>query len=224
MLRWSKPFKLFSNVLQILALPVFMGACMAKTSLNFHDRTPAEYSFEPLTASRGYVESVLIQAFQIPETDLTSRDLLTDLIYMRGDFGGECDLYEAGESQDSQYRTEYPRERCLEQYGTSIDSRAISIPSRYAFTAYMCENLATNSNRFDSAMSQVFPEWKTTTVKPSPNFDGVAKVYQLFHRTEVPSNQVLSTLLNVGQTGTDSKEAWRNILIAVCISPSWQFL
>jgi hypothetical protein len=217
------------SVLPCLILTLSSTGCFKQTSLQFNDlkaaekfnRSPAsEYDVNALVAPRGYVESVLIQAFNIPESDATTREDLKNKIYLKGEFGGECDFYAASETNDKQ--TEFPREICSEDKGLTIEGRAISNPARFALTSEVCESLA--ATKLDSAMGQVILNWASNANKPVPDSAGVIKVFQLFHRNTVPNEKVITALLNTSKTGSNNTEAWRNIVINVCISPSWQFL
>jgi len=206
-----------------------LGGCFQQTSLQFSDlkaaqkynRAPAaEYDVNALVAPRGYVESVLLQAFGIPVSDASTREYLKTKIYLRGEFGGECDFYAASETNDK--LTEFPREICDDEKGLTTGAGAISNPARFALVSEACESLATS--KLDSAMAQVVSNWSSIAVKPAPDAAGVVKVYQLFHRGAVPGDQVIQALLSTGQVSLNSTEAWRSILINICISPGWQFL
>jgi hypothetical protein len=212
-----------------LILILLLSACSIKSSLNFSDarfalqtnRAPAsDYQVNALVAPRSYIESVLIQVFAISNSDTSTLDLLKNKIYFNGSFGGECDPYAAGENSNKQI--EFPREICDDVKGLTVDSRPIPNPARYAWTADVCEELAIG--RLNPVMNQIIPNWSTMVSKPVPDPTGVTKIYQLFHRQRVPAANVLTALLDVGKASPDQIEAWRNILISICISPTWQYL
>jgi hypothetical protein len=219
------------------SLALVTGGCLQNTELQFNDsnaakaagRIPAsaveDYSLELPITKRHYVVSVFHQVFAVPVPS-TDADDLTAGIYQKKEFGGSCDPYGVSEiTVNGTLVREFLDARC--GLGITADLKATSNPMRYAWTAKACENMIVNKPaRFAGAMSQILTGWSagSSLVEHRPSAESVKRAYGLFFRGREPDSADVDALLQVGQSAGTNDDAWRLILITLCVNPEWQSL
>ena len=220
-----------------IGLMVSTSACFQSTELKFNDqnaavasgRIPAsvaeDYSLELPIGNRHYVFSVLSQVFAIPEVSGDADALRTD-IFFKKEFGGGCDLYGVSEiTVNGTVTSEFASSRCIQ--GITSDLKATSNPMRYAWTAKTCESLIVSKpTRYAAAMNQILTGWSvgSSQVQHRPSPDTVKKAYGLFFQGRDPDADEVAALLQLGATASNNDDAWRLILISLCVNPEWQSL
>jgi hypothetical protein len=172
-----------------------------------------DYDVVPYVVDRGYVESTLTQVF-----GSTGDATLETGIYQKKEFGGACDRYAASDTGSAAY--EFPRAQCYT--GITVFQPANSNPMRYSYTTKMCETLVNTAARFNYVMKKVYPSWVTSQALSAPDQASITKLYQQFYQDEVPSNEVISAFMSMSSEASSTNEAWKQILITLCVSPEWQ--
>ena len=172
-----------------------------------------DYDITPYVVDRGYVESTLTQVF-----GSTGDSSLEVGIYQKKEFGGACDRYAASDNGSGAY--EFPRAQCYT--GISVFQPANSNPMRYSYTTKMCETLVNTVARFSYVMKKVYPSWVSSQKLPAPDQAAITKVYQQFYQDEVPSADLVAAFLSMSSSAASTDEAWKQILLTVCVSPEWQ--
>jgi hypothetical protein len=98
---------------------------------------------------------------------------------------------------------------------------------RYAWTAKACENnIITRPARFAAAMNQILTGWSpgSVQVQHKPDAENLKKAYGLFFQSREPDEEVIAALIQLGSKGATNDEAWKLILISLCVNPEWQSL
>jgi hypothetical protein len=213
------------------------SACLQSTELKFNDqnaavasgRVPAsiveDYTLELPVSKRHYVASVFSQVFAIQEIS-TDGDNLRAEIFFKKEFGGSCDPYGRSELVvNGTAVDEFLAARCGS--GITADLRATTNPMRYAWTAKACENNIINRPaRFAAAMNQILTGWTpgSLQVQHKPNAENLKKAYGLFFQSREPDEEIIAALIQLGSKGATNDEAWKLILISLCVNPEWQSL
>lgn|GEM_PF-3153458 len=172
------------------------------------------YDITPYVADRSYVESVFDQVFGTSG----NADGVEYSIYRNSVFGGGCDRYAASDTGGSSY--EFVRQQCYGGLGVVLPAN--SNPMRYSYTAKICENLVNGTNTFNFAMKKVLNVSSLPSTLPAPSDTTIVGAYQLFFQVDPPTADVISALFELTQGASSTKESWRRILTAVCVSPEWQ--
>lgn len=214
-----------------------LSGCFKTTELRFNDqqaavasgRVPAsvveDYTLVLPISKRHYVASVFSQVFAIQEISTDGDNLRTE-IFFKKEFGGSCDPYGRSEVIVNGATTdEFIQARCGS--GITADLLATTNPMRYAWTTKACENnIVGRPARFAAAMNQVLTGWSpgSVQVQHKPNAENVKKAYGLFFQSREPDEDVVSALIQLGATASNNDEAWKLILISLCVNPEWQSL
>ncbi len=216
---------------------LLLSGCFQTTELKFNDqqaavasgRVPAsaaeDYTLELPITKRHFVASIFTQVFAIPEGSNDADSLRTE-IFFKKEFGGSCDPYGVSEILvNGTLSQEFSNSRCGS--GISADLRVTSNPMRYAWTTKACENnITVRPARFAAAMNQVFSGWTpgSSQAQFRPSDVSVKKAYGLFFQSRDPDPEEVAALIQLGATAANNDEAWKLILISLCINPEWQSL
>lgn len=180
---------------------------------NYRNLASDDYDVVPYVTTRAYVESTLNQIF-----GSTGDTTVESAVYQKKEFGGACDRYAPSDTGASAY--EFPRSQCYT--GITIVQPSNSNPMRYSYTAKICESLVNNATRFTYAMKQIIPAYVAGQKLADPSDASIIKAYQLFFQSESPSAEVVNALKGISSSSTMSDEAWKRILVTLCVSPEWQ--
>lgn len=172
------------------------------------------YASEIQMADRSYVESVLLQIFNASGTSAAT--YIQSDIYQKVEFGGACDFYST--SDLSATTVEFPREQCYT--GMGVVQNPNNNPMRYSLTTKVCERLVVDSARMDVVKSKIFSnnQWA------APSDSSIQKAWSLFFPIESASPEVVKDLKAIGDVSSGNEDAWKNIILTMCISPEWQVL
>jgi hypothetical protein len=191
------------------------------TNLNFRapnsvDEREAKlsYTYEQQMSDRAYVESVLLQVFDAAGKKMAP--IIQTEIYQKIEFGGACDIY--APSDVSASAVEFAREQCFNGIGVVQGSN--NNPMRYSLTTKVCEKLVKDSDSLGAVRKKIFAEnvWK----KPTPG--SIQTAWNLFYQVHRADPMVVEALLGVAEASVNEEDAWRNIILTMCISPDWQAL
>lgn len=205
-------FKLFLLTLMFVS----STGCLMKPSgvLLFQStsRGPASADYETLlqVADRGYVESVLADAFGTEGT--SEATYLQQMTIQRHEFGGPCDRYEASELNG---RREFPRADCFS--GMRNNTITNANPARFSLTMQVCDRLISTAPRFNHFLSKIYG----TAPVAAPTTATIQRAYGIFFREEVPSPSVVNGFKDLVK-GSSPQDAWKLITTAICVSPEWQ--
>jgi hypothetical protein len=178
-------------------------------------------------ADRAYVSAALLQAFSNGQDTTAIQSIINNNIYVSAQFGGGCDHYAASNVASAVTgfpgTLEYPAAKCVD--ATVLP--AYSNPMRYANTATACDSIVNSSVWTTSSgqiMNKIISGLVAGAVYPTPNATTVKKAYAIFFPIDPPSTDVVNALLAVGTNSTNTTDAWKQIVIAICSSPEWQVL
>lgn len=215
--------------MNLLLIVLSLASCVpiketAKSKLDF--RAPSsiaesaalkDYNSEIQMASRSYIESVLLQVFDAEGT--TAATYIQSDIYQKVEFGGACDQYAASDiGVPSSATVEFVRERCVNNIGVVQPSN--NNPMRYSLTTKVCEKLVLEPARLNSVRNKIFADQKWG----DPTDEKVLKAWRLFHQVTDADSDVLSALKDIRKVTPNNDEAWKIIVLTLCMSPEWQAL
>ena len=174
-----------------------------------------DYAVELQIGDRSYVESVLLQVFDAKGTSAESY-ILSD-IYSRVEFGGACDIYSSADNGTTTSR-EFPKENCYT--GVGIVQPSNSNPMRFSLTTNVCERLVADSARMAVIRNKIFTDkqWR------KPDDVSVNKAWGLFFPTYSADSSIVRELKELGELSGSDENAWKHIVLTMCISPAWQVL
>ncbi|WPU66118.1 hypothetical protein [Peredibacter starrii] len=205
----------------ILAL-LMLAACQpAQEELKFdapnalvEKQQQLNYASEIQMADRAYVESVLLQIFNASGTSAAT--YIQSDIYQKVEFGGACDFYST--SDLSPTTVEFPREQCYT--GMGVVQNPNNNPMRYSLTTKVCERLVVDSARMDVVKAKIFSnnQWE------APSDASIQRAWSLFFPIESASPAVVKDLKAIADVSSGNEDAWKNIILTMCISPEWQVL
>jgi len=176
-----------------------------------------DYNSEIQMANRSYVESVLLQVFN--SEGKTAATYIQSDIYQKIEFGGACDQYAASDIGVSNSTTvEFVRERCVNSIGVVQPSN--NNPMRYSLTTKVCEKLVLETARLNSVRNKIFADQKWG----EPTDEKVLLAWRLFHQVTDADKDVLSALKDIKKVTSNNDDAWKIIVLTLCISPEWQTL
>lgn len=176
-----------------------------------------DYNSEIQMANRSYVESVLLQVFDAEGTPAAT--YIQSEIYQRIEFGGACDQYSASDiGVSTSATTEFARERCTNSIG--VVQPANNNPMRYSLTTKVCERLIADSSRLNIVRNKLFSTQKWGDVTD----DKVLVAWHLFHQASDANSDVINSLKNMRKVTSNNDDAWKVIILTLCISPEWQAL
>lgn len=176
-----------------------------------------DYNSEIQMAGRSYVESVLLQVFDAEGTSAATY-ILSD-IYQKIEFGGACDQYAASDvGVPGSTTVEFVRERCVNSIGVVQPSN--NNPMRYSLTTKVCEKLVLDAPRLISVRNKIFADQKWG----DPTDEKVLMAWRLFHQATDADSDVLSALKDIRKVTPNNDEAWKIIILTLCMSPEWQAL
>jgi hypothetical protein len=176
-----------------------------------------DYNSEIQMAGRSYIESVLLQVFDAEGT--TAATYIQSDIYQKIEFGGACDQYATSDTGLPNSATfEYVRERCVNGIGVVQPSN--NNPMRYSLTTKVCEKLVLEPARLNSVRNKIFADQKWG----EPTNEKVLKAWRLFHQVTDADSDVLSALKDIKKVTPNNDEAWKIIVLTLCMSPEWQVL
>ena len=170
------------------------------------------YNYELQMADRAYVESVLHQVFDAKGTPAAS--YIETEIYRKMEFGGACDVYEASDLGPTQ--VEFSREQCFN--GITVVQPTNNNPMRYSLTTKVCERLVKDSARMTAVRKKLY----TGTTWKKPDSASIQLAWELFFPIHSASREVVSALEDIAKVSSSNEEAWKNIILTLCISPEWQ--
>lgn len=209
--------KTFMTILSL----ILMSACTPQESTELNWRAPnaveearekGNYTFELQMADRSYVESVLLQVFEASNTPAAA--YIQSDIYQKVEFGGACDQYAASDLGAN--TIEFPRQQCFS--GIGVVQSANNNPMRYSLTTKVCEKLVNDSARMSVVRDKIWPDKKWNT----PDNASVQRAWALFFPIQSANEIVVSELLNIAKVSSGDEDAWKNIILTLCISPEWQ--
>ncbi len=210
----------------LLVSTLFLASCQdivgpEATKLNFRAPNAVEereaklsYTYEQQMSDRAYVESVLLQVF-----DAAGKAMATTIqteVFQKIEFGGPCDIY--APSDVGAAAVEFSREQCFNGIGVVQGSN--NNPMRYSLTTKVCEKLVKDSDSLGAVRKKIFSDnkWK----KPTPG--SIQTAWGLFYQVHRAEPMVVEALLDVAEASSGEEDAWRNIILTMCISPDWQAL
>ena len=179
------------------------------------DSTLKNYISEIQMGSRSYVESVLLQVFDAEGT--TAANYIQTDILQRVEFGGSCDFYATGEMANA--KVQFPREQCFNSIGIVQPPNNNSM--RYSLSTKVCEKLVADKDRLNAVRKKIYEN----QIWGAPTDDKLLTAWRLFHQsTDTDANALtaLKELKNV--TSNNNDEAWKLIILTLCLSPEWQSL
>lgn len=172
------------------------------------------YSSELQMADRSYIESVLLQVFDAEGTAAASY-ILSD-VYQKVEFGGACDFYAPSDLNAT--TVEFPREQCFTGIGVVQNSN--NNPMRYSLTTKVCERLVIDSARMSSVRAKIWTDGKWH----APDEASIQKAWALFFPIERAHPDVVGAFKELAAVSSGDEDAWKNIILTMCISPEWQVL
>lgn len=172
------------------------------------------YASEIQMADRSYVESVLLQVFNATGTPAAT--YIQSDIYQKVEFGGACDFYAPSDLNAT--TVEFPREQCFNRIGVVQNSNNNSM--RYSLTTKVCERLVMDSARMDVIKSKIF----TNNQWAAPSDTSIQKAWALFFPIESADPSIVEDLKAIAAVSSGDEDAWKNIILTMCISPEWQVL
>lgn len=170
------------------------------------------YQAEIQMADRSYVESVLLQVFDASGT--TAGTYILSDIYQRVVFGGACDPYSI--SDKGRTTLEFPREQCVG--GIGIVQPSLSNPMRFSFTTKVCEKLVIDTDRMNAVRSKIFSNNKWG----KPDSVSIKKAWSLFVQYDELDSRMVEEFMAIAKVSGGDEDAWRNIILTMCVSPEWQ--
>lgn len=212
---------MFRSTSLILSLSFLFSCVPMKGELSF--RAPSEvkekaelkaYTSELQMASRSYIESVLLQVFDAQGTAMATE--IENVIYKKIEFGGACDQYEASDKGSA--TLEYPRAQCVNAIG--VVQKSTNNPMRYSLTTKVCEKMVGDTARMDAVRNKIFADKKWA----KPNDESVENAWELFYPTTKIDAQLRNNFINMRKIASTDQEAWKYIMLTLCISPEWQTL
>ena len=175
-----------------------------------------DYSSEIQMANRSYVESILLQVFDAEGT--TAAVYIKSGIYDKIEFGGACDMYAPSETKGKSATPLFDRERCTNAIG--VVQPANNNPMRYSLTEKVCERLVTEAPRLEAVRNKIFTDKKWG----EPTNEKVLVAWHLFHQASDADAATLEALKNIRKVTPSNDEAWKFIILGLCMSPEWQVL
>ena len=172
------------------------------------------YASEIQMADRSYVESVLLQVFNAAGTSAAT--YIQSDIYQKVEFGGACDFYST--SDLSATTVEFPREQCYT--GMGVVQNPNNNPMRYSLTTKVCERLVADRARMDVVKAKIF----SNNVWAAPSDSSIQKAWSLFFPIDSASPEIVNDLKAIADVSSGNEDAWKNIILTMCISPEWQVL
>ncbi|WP_408099032.1 hypothetical protein ACJVC5_08955 [Peredibacter sp. HCB2-198] len=172
------------------------------------------YASEIQMADRSYVESVLLQVFNAEGTSAAT--YIQSDIYQKVEFGGACDFY--APSDLSATTIEFPREQCFT--GMGVVQNLNNNPMRYSLTTKVCERLVNDTARMDVIKAKIFPDNKWA----APTAASIQKAWSLFFPIEQADSAIVDDLKAISNVSSGTEDAWKNIVLTMCVSPEWQVL
>jgi predicted hotdog family 3-hydroxylacyl-ACP dehydratase len=171
-----------------------------------------DYPVDVLMGGREYAESVLMDIFNAQGTAYES--IITAETLTKGEFGGSCDPYAASDLSTSTF--EFPREQCYS--GVRMVLPANANPMRFAYTTRVCERLIINTDAMNAVKSKIYG----TAAWALPDNANIKKAYKLFFPAEEPPVALLDEFrLRSIEAGTTAPEAWKLIMLTLCVNPEW---
>lgn len=177
-----------------------------------------EYNTELQMSNRSYVESVLLQVFDAQENQAMASYIQTN-IFEKAEFGGACDQYAPsyfGSSTES--KREFDREKCVN--GIGVVQASNSNPMRYSITTKVCEKLISDTDSLNAVRKKIFSDNKWN----NPTDEKILLAWSLFNQASSADKDVINALKDIGKVTSSNDEAWKIIILTLCISPEWQVL
>lgn len=169
---------------------------------------------------RYYVSSLLLDVF-----GATANSIVNNYIKYRLDvFGGGCDQYE----KNTDVNGTCISEECnlISCSGANIIHNQIGTSSaiRQGWLIRACEEITNADNAVLFTVRNIHDKQTLSkTTVPAPTADTLKMSYELFYRTGVANNSVISALTNIAATETTNNfEKWRYVLLSLCTTPEWQ--
>lgn len=215
-----------SKLITLLSLFVLITGCVAteNTELKVDTRgqetnhelfIPAsgDYAYELQIADRTYVESVLKDVFSITANSAEATYLQTN-IYQKIEFGGPCDPYSSSDLAANVI--EFSREACTN--GIAPVQASTNNAMRYSLTTKACEYLIGRSNMMDNVKKKIYSSGKWGT----PSDESFRRAWGLFYPVTTPNEEIVKSFLQLGKVLGNDEEAWKGIMLTLCMSPEWQ--
>ena len=178
------------------------------------DSSMKDYASEVQMVTRSYVESVLLQVFDAEGT--TAANYIQTDILQRVEFGGSCDFYATGEMANA--KVQFPREQCFNSIGIVQPPNNNSM--RYSLSTKVCEKLVADKDRLNAVRKKIYEN----QVWGVPTDDKVLIAWRLFHQsTDIDTNGI-TALKDLKNVSSSNDEAWKLIVLTLCLSPEWQAL
>lgn len=201
---------------------LILAACQpAQQELNWRAPNAVEekqarldYQSEIQMADRSYIESVLLQTFNATGTPAAA--YIQSDVYQRVEFGGACDVYAISDKNAT--TVEFPREQCFTGIGLVQPSN--NNPMRYSLTTKVCERLVIDTDRMNVVKSKIYSDgkWK------NPDSTSLRKAWSLFLQSGDLDQGSVDGLLELAKVSSGDEDAWKNIILTMCMSPEWQVL
>lgn len=225
---WRKEDNKMFKKINLLFIAMSLVSCVpfakkANSKLDF--RTPSsivekvsltEYNSDVQMGSRSYIESVLLQVFDA-ENNKDMASYIQSNIFERIEFGGACDKYSASDEGVST-KVEFERERCKNSIGVVQPSN--NNPMRYSLTTKACEKLVGDANSLNAVRNKIFSDKKWG----NPTNEKILLAWHLFNQASDTDTDVISALKDIEKVTSSNDEAWKIIILTLCISPEWQVL
>lgn len=172
------------------------------------------YQSEIQMADRAYIESVLLQVFNASGTAAAA--YIQSDVYQKIEFGGACDVYAISDKNAT--TVEFPREQCFNGIGLVQSSN--NNPMRYSLTTKVCERLVIDTDRMNAVKMKIYSDgkWK------KPDAASLQKAWSLFLQTGSLDQGSVNGLLELANVSSGDEDAWKNIVLTMCMSPEWQVL
>lgn len=219
-------------ILWISLMPFFLGGCSMVSSkfvaengsAKIQITTPAInlFSSDLKLATKNYVASTLRQIFGDGSSHPLQDQIISKLIDAKyGSFGGgPCDPYaHTGCGLSSVPGLSTMGEAALPQVPAIATARM-------ALTVRACDKLAATDDAiyFAVGLIQATGVTGSTAAKTPPTDKQITQLYELFHPGATPSSTTAMDLSNIATKASlyGAMEAWRFVLLTLCLSPSWQ--
>jgi hypothetical protein len=168
---------------------------------------------------RIYISSVLTEIFGPQSKESVKKFVLSQ----PGVFGGPCDFYQQVRiaPRNKPESLADPESFCpLGKFSFNLSMIGYSNMPRQAYVIRACENLTSQEQLVNFTLMQLFG---TEQIKP-PNRKNLVMAFQLFNPEREPSAAVLKALEKIWTRQKDLQKSWSEILLALCIDPSWQII
>lgn len=177
---------------------------------------PIDYKVRLRVGDRRYVESVLKDVFGVGGNTNDPGDSIRLQVFENSAFGGGCDRY-SGKIIDNN-TIEHTRERCFG--GMGVSDIVTFNPMRAAAVSKACDALVHNSSTFGNAMIKI----SSNSTPAITDEVALKKAYHLFYPHQDLPQDLKTSLIALGNTGSNGAEKWRHVILGLCVSPEWQTL